>query len=72
VPGRTWRCGATPRAVQELAGHRDLSTAQRYVHLSTAQQDTAIRLLDRRPAGESAGNRLETAPLAPKNGRETE
>jgi hypothetical protein len=41
--------GATPKAIQELAGHQDLSTTQRYMHLSPAHKDAAIRLLDRRP-----------------------
>jgi integrase len=41
--------GATAKAVQELAGHQDLTTTQRYMHLSPAHKDAAIRLLDRRP-----------------------
>jgi integrase len=41
--------GATAKAIQELAGHQDLSTTQRYMHLSPAHKDAAIRLLDRRP-----------------------
>jgi site-specific recombinase XerD len=40
--------GAAPRAIQELAGHRDLGTTQRYMHLSRAVKDSAIRLW-RRP-----------------------
>ena len=39
--------GAPARAIQELAGHQDLSTTQRYMHLSPAALDAAIRLLDR-------------------------
>jgi integrase len=39
--------GAPPRAIQELAGHQDLTTTQRYMHLSPAAIDSAIRLLDR-------------------------
>ena len=49
-------CGKTRRrepsnlrlssAIQELAGHRDLSTTQRYMHLSPAALDAAIRLLE--------------------------
>jgi integrase len=38
--------GAPARAIQELAGHSDLRTTQRYMHLSPAALDAAIRLLD--------------------------
>jgi integrase len=38
--------GAPARAIQELAGHEDLSTTQRYMHLSPAAIEGAIRLLD--------------------------
>jgi integrase len=38
--------GAPARAIQELAGHSDLTTTQRYMHLSPAALDSAIRLLD--------------------------
>ena len=37
--------GAPVRAIQELAGHQDLKTTQRYMHLSPATLDAAIRLL---------------------------
>ena len=37
--------GAPARAIQELAGHRDIGTTQRYMHLSPAALDAAIRLL---------------------------
>jgi hypothetical protein len=38
--------GAPPRAIQELAGHQDIATTQRYMHLSPAAIDAAIRLLE--------------------------
>jgi hypothetical protein len=34
------------------AGHQDLTTTQRYMHLSPAHKDAAIRLLDQRPVGD--------------------
>ena len=43
--------GAPAKAIQELAGHEDLMTTMRYMHLSPAARDSAIRLLDGR-AGE--------------------
>jgi site-specific recombinase XerD len=44
--------GAPARAIQELAGHEDLATTQRYMHLSPAAIEGAIRLLDA-PVGRS-------------------
>jgi hypothetical protein len=41
--------GAPAKAIQELAGHKDLTTTQRYMHLSPAAKSEAIRLLDQRP-----------------------
>ena len=38
--------GAPAHAIQELAGHQDLGTTQRYIHLSPAAIASAIRLLD--------------------------
>jgi integrase len=49
--------GAPARAIQELAGHQDLTTTQRYMHLSPAAIESAIRLLDR-------GNSVATANAA--------
>ena len=49
--------GAPARAIQELAGHQDLMTTQRYMHLSPAALDGAIRLLERGDILETAGQR---------------
>jgi len=38
--------GAPARAIQAAAGHQDLSTTQRYMHVSPAAVEDAIRLLD--------------------------
>lgn len=38
--------GAPARAIPELAGHQDLITTQRYMHLSPAAIEGAIRLLE--------------------------
>lgn len=52
--------GAPARAIQELAGHQDLAMTQRYMHLSPAALDAAIRLLDLPPRQPGFGDMLET------------
>ncbi len=51
--------GAPARAIQELAGHADLATTRRYMHLSPAALDAAIRLLE--TGGEFRGGIVEAA-----------
>lgn len=46
--------GAPARAIMELCGHADLGTTMRYMHLSPAARDSAIRLLEE-PEGTGAG-----------------
>lgn len=53
--------GAGAKAIQELAGHRDLVTTQRYMHLSRAAVEGAIRLLDVKTPPPAAGDMQETA-----------
>ena len=52
------------------AGHADLSTTQRYMHLSPAATEDAIRLLDGRHTGlelaEKSGDILDTRGRAPE------
>jgi integrase len=57
--------GAGARAIQELAGHRDLSTTQRYMHVSPAAVENAIRLLDSPAPLMGRGDSGETASAAP-------
>ena len=52
--------GAPAKAIQELVGHQDLSMTQRYMHLSPAALDAAIRLLD----DHGRGDILETGSTA--------
>src|SRR5512137_1674738 len=52
--------GAPARAIQELAGHQDLSTTQRYMHLSPAAIESAVRLLEEPSPVSRFGDMLET------------
>jgi hypothetical protein len=53
--------GAPTRAIQELVGHGEIVTTQRYMHLSPTAIDSAIRLLDLR------GNIVATAAATAEN-----
>jgi integrase len=57
--------GAPARAIQELAGHQDLATTQRYMHLSPAALDAAIRLLDGPKPTYRVGEMMEAAGNRP-------
>jgi integrase len=59
--------GAPARAIQDLAGHQDLMTTQRYMHLSPAALDSAIRLLDVPGVPRSFGDMLETGSTETAN-----
>jgi integrase len=58
--------GAAPKAIQELAGHQDLATTLRYMHLSPSARESAIALLNRRGAGEIFGDIVESTPRGPQ------
>jgi integrase len=59
--------GAPARAIQDLAGHQDLTTTQRYMHLSPAAIDSAIRLLDSPAAVPHRGNMVATGSTEAAN-----
>jgi integrase len=52
--------GAPAKAIQELAGHADLTTTMRYMHLSPAARQDAIQLLNRRDGRPIFGDIVET------------
>jgi hypothetical protein len=57
-------CGDTRRAGSRdsgTRGHGDLGTTQRYMHLSPAALDAAIRLLDSGAGGRTFGDIVEAA-----------
>jgi site-specific recombinase XerD len=56
--------GAPGKAIQELAGHQELTMTQRYMHLSPFALNAAIRLLGRTPEPSERGEMLETVEAA--------
>jgi integrase len=63
--------GAAPRTIQELAGHEDLSTTQRYMHLTRSAVDSAIGLLDRRNRRRGESGETSQVELAKSSDRGT-
>jgi len=59
--------GAPARAIQELAGHADLTTTQRYMHMSPAAIESAIRLLDSPGVPSHRGNMVATGSTETAN-----
>jgi hypothetical protein len=52
--------GAPARSLQELAGHQDLATTERYMHLSRAVVEGAIQLVDARGGSIARGYTMAT------------
>jgi integrase len=48
------------REIQELAGHQNLVTTQRYMHLTPAGLEATVRLLDQPKNVPAVGDILET------------
>jgi len=53
--------GCPARAIQELAGHTDLTTTQRYMHLSPSAVEEGIRMLETGRRIAPRGDIVETA-----------
>lgn len=62
--------GAPSRAIQDLAGHTTLTMTARYMHLSPAAKDAAIKLLDQPPHGDGVEDGVEAAPVASETPRQ--
>ena len=52
--------GAPALSIQKLAGHKNLQTTLRYMHLSPGETDRAIRLLEGRHVDPHRGDDVET------------
>jgi len=42
---------AAPKGIEELAGHQDITTTMRYMHLAPSSLHEAVALLDREAPG---------------------
>ena len=58
--GQTIRTRGSVRSIQELAGHQNLTTTQRYMHLTPATLEATIRLLNQPLDVSIVGDMLET------------
>ena len=52
--------GGSARSIQELAGHQNLATTQRYIHLTPATLEATVRLLDHPQNVPAVGDIVET------------
>ncbi len=52
--------GAPVQSIQQLAGHDDIKTTLRYMHLAKGETERAIRLLDDRSSAHANGNMAAT------------
>jgi site-specific recombinase XerD len=59
--------GASTLAIKELAGHQNIATTMRYMHLSPAAKSAAIDLLNKEMSKEEPGDIRETAQGPAKN-----
>jgi hypothetical protein len=62
--------GAPAKAIQELAGHAELTTTMRYMHLSPGARQDAINLLNAREPSGVFGEMLETGTAASASKRD--
>ena len=53
--------GAPGKAIQELAGHQELSVTQGYMQLSPDMLGSSIQLLESRPKPHGRGDIVETS-----------